>query len=145
MSPEEAKQIAEAARGKVSPEMLDALRALAILGGQYFVPKSMGATEIDKLVDVGLVQRCPPNVSPFRLQTMETECLCGVSDAGKLVLRHCHALELPFVTAVREMRQHQVAYFKTRSPDELQASKKAEREVDRMLAELEPKAQGRLF
>jgi hypothetical protein len=50
-----------------------------------------------------------------------------------------------FTAAVKAMRQHQVAYFKTRSPDELQASKKAEREVDRMLAELEPKAQGRLF
>ena len=53
--------------------------------------------------------------------------------------------ESTFVRAVRAMRQHQVAYFKTRSPDELAASKKAEREVDRMLAELEPKAQGRLF
>ena len=50
-----------------------------------------------------------------------------------------------FTSAVREMRQHQIAYFKTRSPEELAASKKAEREVDRMLAELEPKAQGRLF
>lgn len=61
--------------------------------------------------------------------------------AAKEELRRLRAIE----SAVRDMRQHQAAYFKTRSPDELQASKKAEREVDRMLAELEPKAQGRLF
>lgn len=143
----EAQQIAEAARGKVSPEMLDTLRALDVIGVQYFVPGSGGAEHVDKLVDVGLVHRCPPGVTPFRLELLEVECLCGVSDAGRLVLELADR-EVPFVKAVKAMRQHQREYFRTRSPDELQASKKAERDVDRLLAELEPKKpepQGRLF
>lgn len=56
----------------------------------------------------------------------------------------CLAKVIAFETAVREMRQHQREYFKTRSPDALQASKKAERDVDRLL-ERKPETQGRLF
>jgi hypothetical protein len=49
-----------------------------------------------------------------------------------------HAAALtPLVAAVRTMRQHQRDYFKTRSKELLIASKQSEREVDRLLAELD--------
>ncbi|WP_158602522.1 hypothetical protein [Proteiniphilum sp. X52] len=41
-----------------------------------------------------------------------------------------------FIKAVKEMRTHQRAYFRTRSQSELQKSKEAEKKVDLMLAEM---------
>lgn len=48
------------------------------------------------------------------------------------------------VQAVKTMREHQREYFKHRSPVSLERSKEAEREVDRILAEL-VREQGGLF
>ena len=49
-----------------------------------------------------------------------------------------------FVAAVREMRNRQKAYFKDRKLSDLNASKKAEGQVDRLLDDIGD-GQGRLF
>lgn len=40
-----------------------------------------------------------------------------------------------FITAVKEMRQNQKAYFKSRDFSDLERSKKSERQVDLMLVQ----------
>jgi len=49
-----------------------------------------------------------------------------------------------FIKIVQTMRTHQVAYFKTKSYDSMNAAMKAEREVDRAIDEHDG-GQGRLF
>lgn len=48
-------------------------------------------------------------------------------------------------TTVREMRDAQRAYFRSRSPEKLDASKRKEHEVDLILLELAGAGQKRMF
>ena len=65
---------------------------------------------------------------------------------GKFLLKHMRLINLDysFEALVREMRHTQKLYFKTRDKWALERSKELERQVDKMLAELED-ARGQLI